>query len=158
MIKYRSGSGIERYRPVNDIGRFWEEIARALNVYEVHIANAKGKNDMVAAAYEVVRLWLSYDVDASWEKLIDAMAVQEELNPAIENLKTALRNMAITGSTGEKSIASNGSNTQSILRKNNIRRKCIYTYNISPPPPPPPPPRKAARYQANWYDQVQEWL
>ena len=92
-IKYRSGSDIKRYRPVNDIGRFFEEIARALNVNEACIANAKGKNDAAAAANEVVRAWLDSDVDATWEKLIDAMEVKEELNQAIKQLKTALLNM-----------------------------------------------------------------
>lgn len=54
------------------------------------IANAKGKNDVTEAARDVVGFWLEADVEASWEKLLDAMEVKEELNQAIANLKNAL--------------------------------------------------------------------
>ena len=93
MIKYRSGSDIERYRPVNDIGRFFEVIARHLNVNEACITDAKRKANVAEAANEVVKGWLDADIHATWEKLIDAMEVKVELSQAIKNLKTALLNM-----------------------------------------------------------------
>ena len=48
---------------------------------------------MTEAANEVVKGWLDADIHATWEKLIDAMEVKEELSQAIKNLKTALLNM-----------------------------------------------------------------
>ena len=93
MIKYRSGSRVLSYRPIDTISIEWEAIARHLNVSRATIANARHRVNSSDAASEVLNYWLGADTEATWGKLIDAIKVREELTSDAEELKTALLNM-----------------------------------------------------------------
>ena len=93
MIRYKSGTEIKRYWPIKDLQLYWEAIARELEVPEATIKNARQHLDGADSVSEVMSYWIGADEKATWNRLLEAMEIRQELNRAAKSLKTALLHM-----------------------------------------------------------------
>ena len=95
LIAYRIEGSLKKeyYRPLQEMGPYWENIANYLELGRGVISNAKQKLSQEDSAREIMEKWLGTDVNASWSKLLRAMKTIPDLTVSAQTFKTALLNM-----------------------------------------------------------------